>query len=87
MIYTEKIILSGDILEHYAYSQALFKDYKVIKKEKLTPKGTLIFNKDKKIGIEEQEQKGVIAPKIAAAKCAVNLLPFSTQILIFSIGI
>lgn len=34
MIYTEKIILSGNILEYYQYSRPLFKDYKIIKKEK-----------------------------------------------------
>ena len=35
MIYTEKMIISGNILEYYQYSKALFKDYKVIKKAKL----------------------------------------------------
>jgi hypothetical protein len=35
MIYTEKIIISGNILEYYQYSKPLFKDYKVIKKAKL----------------------------------------------------
>lgn len=34
MLYTEKIIISGNILEHYQYSRPLFKDYKVVKKEK-----------------------------------------------------
>lgn len=35
MIYTEKMIISGNILEYYQYSKALFKDYKRIKKAKL----------------------------------------------------
>jgi len=34
MIYTEKIIISGNILEHYQYPRSMFKDYKVIKKKK-----------------------------------------------------
>lgn len=35
MIYTEKIIISGDILEYYQYSKPLFREFKKIKKEKL----------------------------------------------------
>ncbi len=34
MIYTEKIIMSGNILEYYQYPRPMFKDYKVIKKKK-----------------------------------------------------
>jgi len=36
--------------------------------EKAMPKGISAFKKPIKIGIEEQEQNGVIAPKIAAAR-------------------
>lgn len=35
MIYTEKIIISGNILEYYQYSKPLFREFKKIKKEKL----------------------------------------------------
>jgi hypothetical protein len=35
----------------------------VIRKEKATPRGTLLFKKAMKRGIDEQEQKGVIVPK------------------------
>jgi len=40
----------------------------VIKKERVTPNGTPAFKKLKKIGIDEQEQKGVIAPNDEAIK-------------------
>ena len=40
----------------------------VIRNEKVTPRGTPAFSKLMNIGIEEQEQKGVIAPKSAATK-------------------
>ena len=40
----------------------------VIKNEKVTPKGTPALIKPIKIGTEEQEQKGVIAPKSAAMR-------------------
>jgi hypothetical protein len=38
----------------------------VIKNEKVIPKGIPASRKPRKIGIEEQEQKGVTAPKSAA---------------------
>jgi len=37
-------------------------------KAKVTPKGTLASKNPIKSGIEEQEQKGVIAPKTVAKK-------------------
>jgi hypothetical protein len=40
----------------------------VIKKEKVTPVGIPLFKKVKNKGSEEQEQKGVIAPRIAEKK-------------------
>jgi hypothetical protein len=42
----------------------------VIKKAKEVPSGIPVFKKLKNNGIEEQEQKGVTAPKSAAAKLA-----------------
>ena len=40
----------------------------VIRKENVAPRGTPALSRLMKIGIEEQEQKGVIAPKSAAMK-------------------
>jgi len=40
----------------------------VIKNENVTPSGIPAFNRLKKIGIDEQEQNGVTAPKSAAKK-------------------
>ena len=40
----------------------------VIRNEKVTPNGTPAFKRLIKIGIEEQEQNGVMAPKSAAIK-------------------
>jgi hypothetical protein len=43
-----------------------FTSGEVIKNEKVTPRGTPDLIKLRKIGIEEQEQNGVIAPKVDA---------------------
>jgi hypothetical protein len=40
----------------------------VMRNEKVTPNGTPAFKRLIKIGIEEQEQNGVMAPKRAAIK-------------------
>jgi len=55
----------------------------VIRNEKVTPKGIPAFKKLMKIGIEEQEQKGVTAPKNDANKLPILSL-WVIQPLIFS---
>jgi len=43
----------------------------VIKKENVTPRGIPAPKKLKKIGMDEHEQKGVIAPKMEAKKLPI----------------
>jgi len=59
----------------------------VMRKEKATPRGTPASMKLKKIGMEEQEQKGVTAPKIEAAIFPKPNFLLLIQFLILSLGI
>jgi hypothetical protein len=55
----------------------------VIKNENAIPSGILAFKNPTKIGIEEHEQKGVAAPKTAAAKFPNPYLGFCIKFLNF----